>query len=55
MHISHTVLLMLPNIYFRDTEDTRFGKMAEMGQVVKVGFVSDVDGLYFHKRFKNSG
>ena len=29
--------------------------MAEIGQIVKVGFVSDVDGLYFHKRFKGSG
>jgi len=38
-----------------DTSDCRFGKMAEMGQVVKCGFVSDVDGLLFHKRFKDSG
>ena len=29
--------------------------MAEMGQVVKCGFVSDVGAIYFHKRFKGSG
>ena len=29
--------------------------MAEMGQVVKAGFVSNINGLYFQKRFKNSG
>ena len=40
---------------YLDTDDIRFGKMAEIGQVVKVGFVSDIDGLYFQKRFKNSG
>ena len=38
-----------------DVDDPRFGKMAEVGRVVKVGFVSDIPGLYFHKRFKGSG
>mmetsp|Transcript_22443 Transcript_22443/g.35218 ORF Transcript_22443/g.35218 Transcript_22443/m.35218 type:complete len:509 (+) Transcript_22443:65-1591(+) len=38
-----------------DVDDPRFGKMAEVGRIVKVGFVSDVPGLYFHKRFKGSG
>ncbi|CAJ1950906.1 unnamed protein product [Cylindrotheca closterium] len=38
-----------------DVDDPRFGKMAEVGRVVKAGFVSDVPGLYFHKRFKGSG
>lgn len=38
-----------------DVDDPRFGKMAECGRIVKVGFVSDVPGLYFHKRFKGSG
>jgi len=42
-------------LYLDTSENNRFRKMAEIGQVVKVGFVSDVDGLYFHKRFKNSG
>mmetsp|Transcript_24585 Transcript_24585/g.56282 ORF Transcript_24585/g.56282 Transcript_24585/m.56282 type:complete len:489 (-) Transcript_24585:199-1665(-) len=31
------------------------GKMAELGRIVKVGFVADVPGLYFHKRFKDAG
>mmetsp|Transcript_9149 Transcript_9149/g.11554 ORF Transcript_9149/g.11554 Transcript_9149/m.11554 type:complete len:506 (+) Transcript_9149:115-1632(+) len=38
-----------------DVDDPRFGKMAELGRVVKVGFVSDIPGLYFHKRYKGSG
>jgi hypothetical protein len=32
-----------------DVDDPRFGKMAEVGRIVKVGFVSDIPGLYFHK------
>lgn len=38
-----------------DIDCPKFGKMAELGRVVKCGFVSDVPGLYFHKRFKDSG
>ncbi|KAL7547262.1 hypothetical protein ACHAWF_010586 [Thalassiosira exigua] len=54
--LDHTLADMnLKEPLYLDTADARFGKMAEMGQVVKAGFVSDLDGLYFHKRFKNSG
>lgn len=54
--LDHTLMdWNLKDALYLDTTDNRFGKMAEMGQVVKVGFVSDVDGLYFHKRFKGSG
>jgi hypothetical protein len=45
----------LKDAIYLDTDDTRFSKMAEVGQVVKAGFVSAIGGLYFHKRFKNSG
>ena len=38
-----------------DVNDPRFGKMAELGRIVRVGFVEDVPLLYFHKRFKGSG
>jgi len=38
-----------------DVDDPRFGKMAEIGRIVRVGFVPDVPLLYFHKRFKGSG
>ena len=38
-----------------DVDDPRFGKMAELGRIVKVGFVGDVPGFYFHHRFKGSG
>ena len=38
-----------------DINDSKFGKMAEIGRIVRVGFVPDLPLLYFHKRFKNSG
>jgi len=37
-----------------DVDDPRFGKMAELGRIVRVGFVEDVPFLYFNKRFKGS-
>jgi len=37
-----------------DIEDKKFGKMAELGRIVRVGFVEDVPFLYFNKRFKGS-
>lgn len=37
-----------------DTGDKRFGKMAELGRIVRVGFVEDVPFLYFNKRFSGS-
>lgn len=38
-----------------DVDDKKFGMMAQLGRIVRVGFVSDVPGLYFHKNFKDSG
>ena len=38
-----------------DIDDPRFGAMAQLGRIVKMGFVQDVPGLYFHKRYKGSG
>jgi len=53
--LDHTLMdWNLKDPLYLDTENNRFGKMAEMGQIVKTGFVSDVDGLYFNKRFKGS-
>jgi len=37
-----------------DIEDKKFGKMAELGRIVRVGFVEDVPCLYFNKRFSGS-
>jgi hypothetical protein len=37
-----------------DVEDKKFGKMAELGRIVRVGFVEDVPCLYFNKRFSGS-
>ena len=38
-----------------DTSHPKFGLMAQMGQIVKVGFVKDLPGLFFHKQYKGSG
>eukprot|EP00558_Chaetoceros_sp_UNC1202_P003828 CAMPEP_0197238454 /NCGR_PEP_ID=MMETSP1429-20130617/4929_1 /TAXON_ID=49237 /ORGANISM="Chaetoceros sp., Strain UNC1202" /LENGTH=551 /DNA_ID=CAMNT_0042697609 /DNA_START=33 /DNA_END=1689 /DNA_ORIENTATION=+ len=38
-----------------DVDDPKFGKMAELGRIVKVGFVGDIPGFYFHHRFQGSG
>ena len=38
-----------------DTTDPKYGLMAELGQVVRVGFIPDIPGLYFYKRYKDSG
>ena len=38
-----------------DVNDPRFGKMAEIGRVVRVGFVPQVPGYYFNRFFKGSG
>jgi hypothetical protein len=54
--LNHTLIdWNLTDALYLDTNDIRFGKMAEMGQVVKAGFVSNINDLYFQKRFKNSG
>ena len=37
-----------------DVNHPKFGRMAEVGQIVKVGFVQDVPGLIFENRFKGS-
>jgi hypothetical protein len=38
-----------------DVDHPEYGKMAQLGRVVKVGFVSDLPGLLFHRRYKGSG
>lgn len=38
-----------------DVDDLKYGKMAELGRIVRVGFVEDIPGFYFHKRFGGSG
>ena len=37
-----------------DVTHPEYGKMAELGRIVKVGFVGDLPGLLFHKRYKES-
>jgi hypothetical protein len=37
-----------------DVDHPEFGRMAEIGRVVKIGFVSDLPGLLFHRRYKGS-
>ena len=54
--LDHTLMEWnLKDPLWLDENDPRFGKMAELGQIVRTGFVEDVPGLYFHKRFKGSG
>jgi len=57
MHsLDHTIMdINLDDPMWLDVDHPEFGYMAQIGRIVKVGFVSDVDGLYFHKRFKGSG
>ena len=38
-----------------DVKDPRFGKMAELGRIVRVGFVPQVPGYSFHRFFEGSG
>lgn len=38
-----------------NVDDIRFGKMAELGRIIRVGFVPEVGGYYFHRKWKGSG
>ena len=38
-----------------DVDDPKYGKMAELGRIVRVGFVPEVPGYCFHRYFKGSG
>jgi hypothetical protein len=54
--LDHTLMdWNLEDPLWLDVDDPRFGRMAEIGRIIKVGFVKDVPFLYFHKRFKGSG
>lgn len=57
MHsLDHTIMdRNLADPLWLDIDHPEFGAMAQIGQIVKVGFVSDVPFLYFHHRFKGSG
>ena len=37
-----------------DVNCPKFGKMAEIGRIVRVGFVQDLHGLIFHRKFKDT-
>jgi len=53
--LDHTLMEWnLPDPLWLDVDDPKFGKMAEMGRIVRVGFVPDVPFLYFQKRFRGS-
>lgn len=56
MHsLDHTIMdKNLEDPMWLDVDHPEFGIMAEIGRIVKVGFVKDVPGLLFHKRFKGS-
>ena len=57
------VEILITNVVFTETytdplwldvDDEKFGLMAQMGRVVKVGFIKDLPLLMFHKRFKGA-
>merc|ERR1712032_793681 len=52
----HTIFANLPDALYLDTDrcDPRFRKMAELGRVVRVGFVDDLPCLMFNKNYHNS-
>jgi len=53
--LDHTLMEWnLPDPLFLDIDDPKFGRMAEIGRIIRVGFVQDVPGLYFNKRFSGS-
>lgn len=53
--LDHTLMEWnLPDALYLNVDDPKFGKMAEIGRIVRCGFVSDVPGLYFNKRFSGS-
>jgi len=37
-----------------DVDHPKYGKMAQLGRIVRVGFVPEVKGYYFHHTFKGS-
>ena len=54
--LDHTIMdWNMEDPLWLDVDDPRFGALAKLGRIVKMGFVQDVPGLYFHKRFKGSG
>merc|ERR1712241_892869 len=49
--LDHTLMeINMADPLWLDTTDPKYGLMAELGQVVRVGFIPDVPGLYFHKQ-----
>ena len=47
--------LNLEDPLWLNVDDPRFRKMAELGRLVRVGFIPMVPGYYFHRHFKGSG
>jgi len=53
--LDHTLMdWNLEDALWLDVEHPDFGMIAEFGRFVKVGFVSDLPGLFFEKRFKDA-
>ena len=38
-----------------DVDDPKYGLMAELGRIVRVGFAPEVEGYYFHRKWGGSG
>ena len=44
----------LEDALWLDVEDEKFGMMAQVGRIVRAAFVSDLQGIYVNKRYKDS-
>lgn len=45
----------IPDSLWFDVSCPKYGHMAELVRIVRVGFIDDLPGLAFHKSFRNSG
>ncbi len=53
--LDHTMAeWILEDPLWLDVEDEKFGMMAQVGRIVRAAFVSDLPGIYFNKRYKDS-
>ena len=52
--LDHSTAATLDSIWF-DRDDKKYGVMVSLIALIIVGFVPDVEDIYFRKQFKGSG
>ena len=45
----------LEDPFWLDTSDSKFGKMVELGSIVGVEFIENLNSIHFYSKFKGSG